>query len=205
MRKKFIIALLCILILSEIMCIAGFCLYKRQNNNHAQISVREIPQQTVLYTIYRGRYYKIGSAINQLYALAKEKGISTCGLASTCLLNSPIIETRNHQLIEIQIPVEDIAIEQSGMLGTMTDIKRVPAMRVAVAIKPEGYDDPTSILMDMFTWIDKEGYVVKGRMRQTILNGCKGHYKNLRTEFLIPIDKFNDKDFPVLMMDPCYM
>ncbi|MBN2589904.1 MAG: GyrI-like domain-containing protein [Sedimentisphaerales bacterium] len=205
MKKNVILIVLSILILSEIIFISGLCLCKGQNKNSTDISIREIPQQTVLYTIYRGSHFKIGKAINELYALAEEKGIQTYGNVSTCFLNSPVTETCSHQIIEIQIPVEDIAINQSGTLGNMTDIKQIPAMKVAVAVKPEGFNDPTSVLTELFTWINKKGYVVRGRMRQSIQNENKGYYKNLRTEFLIPIDKINYKDFPTLTINPCYM
>ena len=204
MKKKIIVAALSIFIVSEIICIAGLCLCKGQYPEHADVSIREIPQQTVLYTIYRGRHYKINSVINQLYTLAKEKGISISGPASTCYLNSPVAESTNHHIIEIQIPVNDNAIEQAGSLGDMTDIKVIPAMKVAVAAKPEGCCDPTSVLVDLFTWINKKGYVVKGKMRQSYLNG-KGNYNNLNTEFMIPVDKLTDNDYCILSIDPCYM
>jgi effector-binding domain-containing protein len=205
MKKKLIVLLLSIFVLGEIVCIAGFCLCKGQNKNCTDISTREIPQQTVLYTIYRGKHHDIGRAINQLNALAKEKGITKTGPVSTCHLNSPVAEQGSHRLIEIQIPVEDIAIDQAGTLGFMTDIKKVPAMKVAVAQKPQGYHDPTRIIADLFTWINKKGYVARGRMRQLIHDGDKGNYEKLRTEFIIPIDEISDDSFPTLMMNPCYM
>ena len=92
----------------------------------------------------------------------------------------------------------------SGTLGSMTDIKVIPAMKAAVAIKPEGKDNPTEIISSLFTWINKNNYVVKGRMQQIVKRG-KGEYQKLRTEFIIPIDKNSNENEMTLLLDPCYM
>ena len=205
MKKKIIVLVLSVIILTEIVCIAGLCVCKGREQNKADITVRDMPRQTVLYTIYRGNYYDVSSAVNKLYALAQEKGISPLGPASTCWLNSPILEENNHSLIEIQIPVEDAALEHTGTLGDMTDIKVLPAMKVAVIVKPEGDNDPTEVISDLFSWINEKGFVVKGRMRQIVLSGSNGSYRNLKTEFIIPIEELPAKNRLTLTMDPCYM
>ena len=78
-------------------------------------------------------------------------------------------------------------------------------MRVAVAVKPEGFEDATPVIADLFAWINKNGYIVRGRMSQSFIDEGKGCYKNLRTEFFIPIDNLSYKDFPTLRVNPCYM
>ncbi len=205
MKKKVIISILSAIILSEIICIAGLCMCQGRDENSHGITIREIPQQTVLYSIHRCRYYKISDAINELYTLAQSKGILTCGPVSICCLNSSLYENDNHRLIEIQVPVESVAIDLAGTLGEMTDVKVLPAMKVAVAVKPEGDNDPTAVIANLLTWINKKGYVVRGRMRQTVLNGGKGSYYKLKTEFMVPIDQLTGKDCPTLTMDLCYM
>jgi len=205
MKKKIIVLILSLIILTEVACIAGLCVCKGGDQNRSDVTLRNVPRQTVLYTIYRGDYFEVSYAINKLYALAHEKGISLLGPVSTCRLTSPLSEEANHSLIEIQIPVEENAIEQAGTLGDMTDVKVLPAMKVAVAVKPEGDGDPTEVIADLFSWINKKGFVVKGRMRQTVLDGSKGSYRKLRTEFVIPIEELTEKNQITLTMDPCYM
>jgi effector-binding domain-containing protein len=205
MKKKIIVLILSLIILTEIVCIAGLCACKGRDQNKTDVTIRDMPQQTVLYTIYRGDSYQVGYAISKLYALAHEKGISPLGPVSTCRLNSPLLEEDDHGLIEIQIPVEENAIKQAGTLGDMTDVKVLPAMRVAVAVKPEGDGDPTEVIANLFSWINEKGFVVKGRMRQIVLGGSKGSYHNLRTEFIIPIEELPEKNRLTLTMDPCYM
>jgi hypothetical protein len=124
---------------------------------------------------------------------------------STCCLNSPIVTDSSQMLVEIQIPVENTAIEKKGTLGAMTDIKILPPMKVAVAVKPEGCNDPTSIINDLFSWVNKKDYVVIGRMRQTIMDGGRGSYHKLRTEFILPVDSIHNKSRITLTTDPCYM
>lgn len=189
----------------EIVCLAGLCICKGQDDSITNVFIREIPQQTVLYTIYRGDYFKISDAIKELYALVNSKGIKLCGQVSTCCLNSPVSTDNSHMLIEIQIPVENVAIELAGTLGAMTDIKILPPMKVAVAIKPEGCNDPTSIINGLFSWVNKKGYIVIGRMHQTIMDGGKGSYHKLRTEFVLPVDNLHNKSRITLTTDPCYM
>ncbi|MEJ2648221.1 MAG: hypothetical protein P8016_07430 [Sedimentisphaerales bacterium] len=196
MKKKIIVLILSLIILTEVACIAGLCVCKGGDQNRSDVTLRNVPRQTVLYTIYRGDYFEVSYAINKLYALAHEKGISLLGPVSTCRLTSPLSEEANHSLIEIQIPVEENAIEQAGPLGDMTDVKVLPAMKVAV---------PTEVIADLFSWINKKGFVVKGRMRQTVLDGSKGSYRKLRTEFVIPIEELTEKNQITLTMDPCYM
>jgi hypothetical protein len=194
-----------VIVLVEIVCLAGLCICKGQDDIITNVFIREIPQQTVLYTVYRGDYYMMGDAINELYALANSRGIKPCGEVSTCCLNSPIVTDSSQMLVEIQIPVENTAIEKKGTLGAMTDIKILPPMKVAVAVKPEGCNDPTSIINDLFSWVNKKDYVVIGRMRQTIMDGGRGSYHKLRTEFILPVDSIHNKSRITLTTDPCYM
>lgn len=205
MKKRVIVSVLSLIILSEILCIAGLCICEGKNKDKTNIIIRDIPQQTVLYTVCRGDYSKISDAIDDLQVLAKSKGISPCGPTSTCCLSSSILEKSDHNLVEIQIPVDDAAIQQAGKLGTMTDVKIIPAMKAAVAIKPDGYYNSNEIITSLFAWISKKGYVVTGRMRQTLLNCGKEGYDMFRTEFLVPIDASHAKNRLTLQMDPWYL
>ncbi len=205
MKKKSIIFILSGIILTEISCIFGLCICHGLAENTDGIIIREIPQQTVLYTIYRGNNHRISEAINELYTLADSKNIQPCGPVSICCLNSPLYENDSHKLIEIQIPVEAIAINRAGTLGQMTDIKVLPAMKVAVAAQPNGDSNSNEIIANLFTWINKKGYVVKGRMRQTVLNSINSSYGEQKTEFFIPVDRLPAKNHLTFTMDSCYM
>lgn len=205
MKKKVIVLILSVLILTEITCIFGLCICQGLNQDTTGITIREIPQQTVLYTIYRGRNHKINEVIDELYTLAESKNISPCGPASICCLNSPWYADDEHRFFEIQIPVENIAINQTGTLGKMTDIKVLPAMKVAVAAQSQAKNNSTETIANLFIWINKKGYIVKGRLRQTVLNRGKGHFDSLKTEFLIPVGRLHDKNLLTLTLDPCYM
>ena len=205
MKKKMIIFMLSVIILAEIICIAGICVCKGQDKGTSEITIRDIPPQTVLYKICRGAYYEVNEAINELYDIAELKGMLPCGPVSTCLLNSPLSETYEHWIVEIQIPVESYAIEYTGTLGFMTDVKTVPQMKVAVAVKPEGITNPTKIISNLFSWINENDYIILGRMRQSVLYGDKGDYSKLKTEFMIPIDAMPNSNRLTLTLDPCYM
>ena len=205
MKKKVIVSVLSVIILSEIICIAGMCVCEGKNKDKTDITIREIPQQTVLYTVCRGDCYKINDAIKELYALAKSRQISPCGPVSTCSLSNSMLEKSDHDLVEIQIPVEEAAIEKAGTFDNLTDVKVIPAMKAAVAIKPGGYYNTNDIITNLLAWISRKGYVVRGRMREILLRGGDEKYRLLKSEFLIPIDESHAKDRLTITMDPCYM
>ena len=72
----------------------------------------------------------------------------------------------------------------------MTDIKALPAMEVAVAVKPEGQTDPGPIYKNLYTWIFKQGYMPTGSHREVFLtNVMTGNYAQMKTEIMIPIRK----------------
>lgn len=151
------------------------------------VSLREVAPQTVLYTVYRGHYTGVGQAINRLYKLALAKGLHPCGSPSMGYLNSPRSVSNEHWFIEVHIPVEEDAMALAGMLGDMTDVKRLPAMSVAVVAKGYGQADPEPVIHRLYTWINQQGYVIAGRLRQYIVCNETGDYAQMSTEFLIPV------------------
>lgn len=175
------------LIAIELVIIAGLCIDHIKAESHIDFSLREVAPQTVLYTVHRGHYTGAGQAINRLYKLALAKGLHPCGSPSMSYLNNPGSESNEHWLIEIQIPVEEDAMEQAGTLGEMTDVKRLPAMSVAVAAKNFGQADPEPVIHRLYAWINRHGFVIAGRLRQSIICDETGNYAQMSTEFLIPV------------------
>ena len=153
-------------------------------------AIRKIEGQVVLYTIYRGSYDKAGPAIGKLFALAGRKGASPRGPMSHVYLNNPKQVSSQHWLTEIRIPVGREALKLAGTLGEMTDVKILPAMELAVAVKPEGQANPSSIYDNLHIWILKQGCMPAGSPREVFLtNVMGGNYSQMKTEILIPIQK----------------
>jgi effector-binding domain-containing protein len=154
-------------------------------------SIRKVEKQVVLYTIYRGSYDKVGPAIGKLFALAGQKGIRPRGPVSHVYLNNPKQVSSEHWLTEIRIPVGKEALKLAGTLGEMTDVKALPAMEVAVAAKPKGQADPSSIYERFFTWIYKAGYVhIEDPMEKFLSGASTGDYAQMKSEIMIPVSKF---------------
>lgn len=175
------------LIAIELVIIAGLCIDDIKAESNMDISLREMAPRTVLYTIHRGHYIGVGPAINRLYELAIAKGLHPCGSPSMGYLNNPRSESSEHWLIEIQVPVEEDAMALVGTLGEMTDVKRLPAMSVAVVAKSVGQADPEPVIHRLYAWINQQGYVIAGRLRQSIVCNKTGDYAQMSTEFLIPV------------------
>ena len=154
------------------------------------IAVRKIEEEVVLYTIHRGSYDKIGMVIGNLYALAGKEGISPRGSAYFVYLNNPNQISSQHWLTEVRIPVSKDALKAAGTFGGMTDIKMLPAMEMAVAIKPKDQADPGPVYDSLYTWIVKQGYIPSGSPREVFLtNSMSGDYSMMKTEIMIPIQK----------------
>lgn len=152
--------------------------------------IRKVEQQVVLYTIYRGSYDKTGPAIGKLFALAGKKGIAPRGSASYAYLNNPNYVSSEHWLTEIRIPVAKGALKLAGTLGEMTDIKTLPAIQIAVAIKPEGQGDPGPIYDSLGAWITKQGFIgIDTPCERFLTNAMSGDYARMKSEIMIPIKK----------------
>lgn len=160
------------------------------------ITIRKMEPQVVLYTIYRGSYEKTGSAIGKLFALAGQNRIQPQGPIYYVYLNNPNQVSSEHWLTEIRIPVGKDALKIAGTLGEMTDVKTLPAMEMAVAVKPQGLADPSPIYTALYTWATKQGYMVSGSPREVFLtNAMSGNYAQMKTEIMLGVQKFtSNKD-----------
>ena len=157
------------------------------------VSVRKINEEIVLYTIYRGSYDKVGAAIGKLFALAGSKAIKPQGPISFVYLNNPRYVSSQHWLTEIRVPVGKETLKHAGTLGEMTDIKAVPAVELAVAVKPEGQADPGPIYERLYTWIYKAGYMHIEDPRERFLTGAStGDYARMKSEIMVPVMKVSE-------------
>lgn len=152
--------------------------------------MRTLAPQTVLYTVVRGPYDKLGEAFGSLYALAGSKGIKPTGSASSVSLNNPETTSREHRLTEIRIPVDAEATKLAGTLGPMTDVKTVPATTVAVGVKPKGTSDPAQAMRCVYTWLAQKGYMPTGGPIQKVVSDTQTHdYREMVVEIMVPVMK----------------
>ncbi len=156
----------------------------------SEISVRELPARTVLYTIVRGHYKNTGPSIGKLFAVASKNGIRPMGSPTYTYLNNPELVSSEHWLTEIRIPVGDDAMKLAGTLGEMTDVKKIPAMKVAVAVKPEGMSELAPIYEKLNKWLLKEKYLAIEAPTELILtNAMTGDYGQMKSEIMMPVEK----------------
>lgn len=166
-----------------------------QAADQPEITIRKVEPQMVLYTIYRGDYDQVGQAIGSLYALAVQNKIWPSGTLYFAYLNNPEHVSEEHWLTEIRIPVKKEALKLAGTLGKMTDIKKLPAMEVAVVTKPAGQADPGLLYTKLATWTLKQGYIVDGGPREKFLTNAKtGDYAQMKSEIMIPVTKNSATD-----------
>jgi effector-binding domain-containing protein len=155
-------------------------------------AIRKADSQVVLYTIFRGSYDKAGPAVGRLFALAHSKQIKPSGPASYAYLNNPRCVSMEHWLTEIRIPVDKDALKFAGTLGPFTDVKALPDMQLAVAIKPEGQADPAPIYEKLYAWLFKQGYIAADAACETFLtNAMSGDYTRMKTEIAVPVEKLS--------------
>jgi effector-binding domain-containing protein len=165
------------------------------DSGQAEITVRTLPAQTVLYTIVRGPYQKTSQAVGGLYALAGQKGLRPMGPPTYTYLNNPNRISGEHWLTEIRTPIGDDALKLAGTLGDMTDVKQMPAVTVAVAIKPEGMADSSAIYGEIYTWAYKNGYrTVDSPSEVFLTNAAGGDYTQMKSEIMMPVGKMSACD-----------
>ena len=189
MKKNTMIAV----VLSLIMLVAAAVVAQSAsdpNSAQSEPTIRTVPAQTVLYTIVRGHYQKTGQAVGALYALAGQKNLRPMGPPTYIYLNNPNRVSSEHWLTEIRIPVSEDALKLAGTLGDMTDVKQIPAVTVAVAVKPEGMADPAPIYGEIYTWAYKNGYQVVDSPSEVFLtNAVGGDYAQMKSEIMMPVEK----------------
>ncbi len=167
-------------------------IFAEQAKEEPRITMRKMQSQTVLYTIYRGSYDRMGEAIGNLFALAGQKGVYPRGSMCCVYLNNPQYVSSEHLLTEIRIPVGEEALKLTGTLGAMTDVKAIPAMDAAVAVKPKGVEDPNHIYENLGNWIYKEGYtVIEGPIEVFLSNGPMVSYAQMESEIMMPVKKIS--------------
>lgn len=168
-------------------------IFAEQTENKPDISIRQLKSQTVLYTIYRGDYNKISQPIGNLFALAGKNGIYPRGSLCIAYLNNPRYTSSEHYLTEIRIPVGEDALKLTGTLGEMTDVKTLPAIDVAVVVKPEGVADSASIYEALGLWLHKKGYkAVDSPIEVFLAHAATGNYAQMKSEIMIPVVKFSE-------------
>ncbi len=152
------------------------------------VTIRKAPEQVVLYTLYRGPYDGVGPVIGKLMMQAGQKGIAPQGNISFAYLNNPGLTTKEHNLVEIRVPVGQAALKLAGTLGEFTDVKALPAMDLAVIVKPKGVSDPTQLRAQLAAWIHDNGYEAVDACSETFL-GMGGGYADMESEIAYPVRK----------------
>ena len=191
-RSKVWLFLLVVLVSTSTVTVS---IWADQAADKSGVTIRQVKPQTVLYTIYRGDYDKVGQAIGSLYALAVQKKIWPSGSLHFAYLNNPKHVSSEHWLTEIRIPVREEALKHAGTLGEMTDVKKLPAMTVAVATKPAGLADSEPIHVRLDTWIFKQGYAgIGGPCEKFLANAATGDYARMTSEIMIPVTKIPADD-----------
>jgi effector-binding domain-containing protein len=188
MKKKRIVQILATVVMTEIIIISAIWNSDSRAEPASNITIRDIGPQAVLYTIHRGHYETVGYSVEKLYQLAESKGLYKKGPVYTGYLNNPHTQSPDHWLIEVRIPVSAVAMKLSGTLGSMTDVKILPAMKVAAAVKPKGQDNPETTISSLYSWIAKRGYRVAGDLWQSVPGDKQDNYTHMETEFMIPIE-----------------
>ncbi len=162
----------------------------QSDEGQLKCSVRDVPEQVVLYTLHRGSYDAVGPTIGKLFGQVGQKGIMPSGPITFVYLNNPQLVSKEHWLTEIRVPVGEDALKLAGTLGDFTDVKRLPAMKVAVVQKPKGVGDPGPVRERLNAWIRQQGYQAADAYGEVFLsNAATGGYAEMETEIVVPVKK----------------
>ena len=194
MKKVKVFSVLLVSMLLLAVCGVGTAGRKPAEKKADIITVRKLDEQVVLYTIYRGDYAQFGPAIANLFSRAIKEGIMPQGPVVIAYLNNPKLVSREHWLSEIRIPVGKQALEKAGKLGAMTDVKKLPALEAAVAVKPIGVADPGPIHDAIGIWMLQNGYMgVDGPIEKCFPKSTDFEYSQMKSEIMVPVMKVDLK------------
>jgi len=155
-----------------------------------ECTIRNVPEQVVLYTLHRGPYDAVGPPIGKLFGLAGQKGVMPRGSISFVYLNNPELVAQEHWLTEIRIPVGEDALKLAGTLGEFTDVKRLPAMETAAVKKPKGIEDAGAVRERLYAWVRQQGYAAADACGEVFLShAAGGDYSEMETEVFVPVEK----------------
>jgi effector-binding domain-containing protein len=165
-------------------------LFAEANSEGSDFAIKKLEAQTVLYTVYRGPYESMGSAVGELHGLAMQKKITPRGPIALVYLNNPQSTSSEHYLVEIRIPVDANALQQAGSLGPMTDIKTLKATEYAVMKRQPGDMDYGAFYRTLYGRITKEGYHRTDNAIEVFTEvGMGGNYSQMKTETMVPVVK----------------
>ena len=72
----------------------------------ANIKIKKVPAQTVLYVMHRGPYSQVGPAYTALFEHARKQGYTPLGCPMEIYLNDPAKVPESELLTEIQLPIK---------------------------------------------------------------------------------------------------
>lgn len=175
-------------ILSFFVCLVMLIPAANAGSDDKEVTIKEVPAKTVLYSVAKGHYSQIGESISKLYCLADEKQIKHTGRLSFVYLNNPNEVPPEDWLVEIHITVDDEEIEKSGTLGDDADIKSIPDMQVAVINRDSIMADPTALYERLYSWISTEGYQPVGCPFEIFPDIKRdSNYGQIKTEIMVPV------------------
>lgn len=184
-----------LLAVSILVVVVAAGLFAGQTDAKSEITLRKIEPQTVLYTIYRGEYQKIGKPIGNLYGLAMKNQIWPKGSISLIYLNNPQYVSGEHCLTEIRMPVDKEALKKAGTFGEMTDVKELKAMEVAVIKKPAGQMNYDSLNSSIYKWAKQNGYRTTENACEIFAGSGGGtDYSQMKSEIMVPVEKLSTTD-----------
>lgn len=175
--------------LAALVVLAAASFGRARSQEQAEVSLREVGPEVVLYTLHRGPYQGVGPAIGKLFALVGQKGLMPAGNITFVYLNSPELISDEHYLTEIRVPVGEKALQMAGTLGEFTDVKRMPAMKLAVIHKPVGVEDPAGMRQRLYGWLSQNGYRAVDTCQETFLSHGGASYADMESEIAVPVAK----------------
>jgi hypothetical protein len=176
-------------LVAAVVVLAAASFGRARSQEQAEVALREVEAQVVLYTVYRGPYDQVGSAISKLFAQAGPKGVFPAGSITFAYLNSPELTPAEHLLTEIRVPVAETALGLAGTLGDFTDVKKMPAVQLAVVHKPLGVGDPSGLRRRLYAWLHENGYHAMDTCQETFLSHGGTSYAQMESEIAVPVRK----------------
>jgi len=157
------------------------------------ITITEIPPQTVIGIRRRGRYQEqIPAMMMELFTYVEENGIGIAGMpVFVCHETSPdeVMRAQEEGTADIEVVVPVAApVVTTGEGGSAITCYELPGATMAKAVHKGPYETCESTYNDLFAWISIHGREITGPIREVYLNDPgEVAAEDILTEIYVPV------------------
>lgn len=156
----------------------------------SDIVLKSTPAYTVAYSNCQGPYDKLPRVVGEIFLWMRENGYQPAGPPVGVFYSSPFGVPPEELRWEMQIPLQDAAVEEQEPTETAPGIKTVPVRTVVTTIHEGSYERAPLVYQALFGWLAARGFRMAGPPEEVYLSDPTATPPDeIRTEIRFPVVK----------------